>query len=352
MANQEHLDRLKKGTDAWNAWRKQFLDIKPDLNGADLRGTDLRGANLIEANLTKANLAKAILTKANLAKAILIEAEISEAILRGADLCGALLRSGSPHRWGANLWKADLSESSLAKANLSYANLRAADLAYADLSGVNLIQADFTDATLSGCRVYGSSVWNVRLQGTKQDSLIITPVEEAEITVDTLEIAQFIYLLVNNPTIRHVIDTIAKKAVLILGRFTPERKAILELLRDELRSRGYVPILFDFQKPDSKDLTETVSILAHLSRFVLVDLTDPSSTPYEVGTIAGNCITPLQPLVLETKHEFAMFADLQRRYHWVLPIYHYKDADDLRASLDTKIIIAVEQKAQELIQSQ
>ena len=45
--------------------------------------------------------------------------------------------------------------------------------------------------------------------------------------MDDLEIAQFIYLLLNNQKIRHVIDTITSKIVLILGRFTPERKAVL-----------------------------------------------------------------------------------------------------------------------------
>ena len=47
--------------------------------------------------------------------------------------------------------------------------------------------------------------------------------------------AQFIYLLLDNSKIREVIDTVAKKAVLILGRFTPERKAILDALRNVLR---------------------------------------------------------------------------------------------------------------------
>src|ERR1700693_2962645 len=58
-----------------------------------------------------------------------------------------------------------------------------------------------------------------------------------------------IELLLNNPKIRDVIDTIAKKAVLILGRFTPERKAVLDDLREALRIHGYLPILFDFEKP-------------------------------------------------------------------------------------------------------
>jgi hypothetical protein len=37
--------------------------------------------------------------------------------------------------------------------------------------------------------------------------------------------------------------------VLILGRFTEERKLVLDALREELRQRCYLPILFDFEKP-------------------------------------------------------------------------------------------------------
>jgi hypothetical protein len=65
--------------------------------------------------------------------------------------------------------------------------------------------------------------------------LIITPPYEPTVTVDNLKVAQFIYLLLDNQEIRDAIDTIAKKAILILGRFTPERKAVLEAIRTAIR---------------------------------------------------------------------------------------------------------------------
>ena len=122
------------------------------------------------------------------------------------------------------------------------------NLTGADLSGSQvLVRTDLRGATLTNCRVYGVSVWDAQLEGAEQDNLIITPGGEPSITVDNLKIAQFIYLLLNNAEIRDVIDTIARKAVLILGRFTPERKAVLDALRETLRTQGYVPILFDFR---------------------------------------------------------------------------------------------------------
>jgi hypothetical protein len=47
--------------------------------------------------------------------------------------------------------------------------------------------------------------------------------------------------MLHNEKIRDVIDTITSKAVLILGRFTQERKPVLEALREELRQRKYLP---------------------------------------------------------------------------------------------------------------
>ena len=130
-------------------------------------------------------------------------------------------------------------------------------------------------------------------------------------------------------------------------------------MREELRKYNYLPIVFDFDKPASRDLTETVITLAHLSRFIIVDLTDPRSAPHEVATIIPQCVVPiqpLQPLIVDEKEverrEYAMFQDLRRRYSWVLPTYRYQDTADVLASLKEKIIDPAELKVKELVQQQ
>ena len=60
MAKREHLKILGQGVDVWNKWRKENLEIKPDLSGADLGGADLRGSNLKETELDGALLDNAI----------------------------------------------------------------------------------------------------------------------------------------------------------------------------------------------------------------------------------------------------------------------------------------------------
>jgi hypothetical protein len=145
-----------------------------------------------------------------------------------------------------------------------------------------------------------------------------------------------------------VIDTVARKAVLILGRFTPERKAILEALRSELRTYDYAPILFDFDKPSSRDITETVRTLAHLARFVIADLTDPKSLPQELQAVVPDLAVPVVPIIQRGHEPYAMFADLRRKYHWLLAVHSYDNRDSLLADLRSAVIDPAEAKADEL----
>src|SRR5438034_118707 len=346
MANQQHLELLQQGSNMWNTWRKQHPEVKSDfrgadlngadLNGADLWGADLNGADLSGANLCGANLSRTNLSDADLTKADRSQAQHNEANISEADLSGA------------HLSRATLNDADLSGATLSRANLSEAILSRANLNGAMLIGTILIRATLTSCSIHGISVWNIQLDEAKQENLVITEKDESTITVDNLEVAQFIYLLLNNSKIRDVIDTIAKKAVLILGRFTPERKAVLDALREALRTNGYLPILFDFEKPSSRNFTETVKTLAHLSRFIIADLTDPASIPQELYAIVPTLAVPIQPLVEVSQKEYSMFDDLKRTYHWILPTYRYTDLSTLLTSLPTHLIAPAEQKADEL----
>ena len=94
--------------------------------------------------------------------------------------------------------------------------------------------------------------------------------------------------------------------MLLLGRFTEGRIAVLERLRTELRQRGFVPMVFNFDKPQLKDFTETVRLLASLSRFVIVDITNPRSTPLELQATVPECMVPFVPILEKGEEPFAM----------------------------------------------
>jgi uncharacterized protein YjbI with pentapeptide repeats len=312
-----------------------------DLREANVSGADLNGANLLKANLMWANLSKADLRKAHLLEANLIKADLHETNLREAGLAGADLRE-------ANVSGADLREAILMGANLMGANLNKANLFGARLEGAQLVDTDFTGADLTSCRIFGISAWRLKLEGAKQQSLVITHEDEPEITVDNIEVAQFIYLMLHNQKIRDVIDTITSKAVLILGRFTDERKAVLDALREELRNRNLLPILFDFSIPASRDVTETIKTLASLARFVIADVTDATEVRAELHNIAPDFTSlPIQLILLRGHAEFVSLSHLTK-FPWVLPIFEYDDLKQLLADLGEKVIRPAELKVMEL----
>jgi len=371
MANPEHLAKLKEGVTSWNEWRENDRDVIPDLSEANLRGAnlneaDLRDANLREVDLSEVGLSMADLSRANLWRADLSMAYLSQANLRGANfsganlseadlrdaklsqakLCGAYLRQAN--LWIADLRGADLSGADLSGAYLRRADLSGADLTKADLTGATLVMANCAGATLSGCRVYGISAWDVKLLGAIQSNLVITHGDQPDIQVDNLEVAQFIYLLLNNTKIREVIDTIGKKAVLILGRFTPERNAVLDAIRDALRQHGYLPILFNFEEPSTRDLQETIVTLAGLSRFILADISDPKSIPQELVVIVQQFPSvPVQPLLQSGYEPWAMY-DHIKHYGWVLPLHIYSNQPKLLEDLKEHVIVPAESKARAL----
>jgi hypothetical protein len=337
---------------AWNAWRRESPDILPDLTRANLTKANLSGAAIYEAyrsggaglgevlDLHFANLGGADLIGANLGWANLIGANLGGADLIGADLTAA-------HLGGANLGWANLIGANLALAILGGADLTGANLGGANLFGATLVRTNLAGADLTGCRIYGISAWGLKLEEAKQQNLVITSADEPTVTVDNIEVAQFIYLMLNNQKIREVIDAITSKAALILGRFTADRKAVLDALREELRKRDYLPILFDFELPAKQNITETVTLLARMARFIIADLTDPSSIPQELQAIIPTVRVPVQPLLLEGSSLYSMFRDFEQDYHWVLPVYQYKEPKQLLASL-AEVIAPAEGKAKAL----
>jgi hypothetical protein len=201
---------------------------------------------------------------------------------------------------------------------------------------------------MTGCHVYGVSAWELKSDGAKQQNLVITRSEESTVTFDNIEVAQFVYLLLHNEKIRDVIDTITSKAVLILGRFTEERKPVLEALRDELRQRKYVPILFDFEKPRSRNTDETITLLARMARFVVADISDAKSVLQELRAIVPDLPSvPVQPIILAMQEEPGMF-DFYRNFRSFLNVHRYVSQEQLIADLGEKVIRPAELKVLDL----
>ena len=331
MANQEQLEVLKQGVHIWNKWREENPNTKINLRKADLSDANLIGVDLSDADLSYANLDKTNLAYANLRRAKLFLTLMIGAGLNNADLTNA-----------------NLTHAQLSYADLSEANLTGANLTNADLMRANLVDTEIDGAIVSGSAVYGVNVWDLKGEFAEQKDLIIN-LQSPVITVDNIKVAQFIYLVLNNEEIRDVINTLTSKSVLILGRFAlPERKAILDALRNKLREYDLLPIIFDFDRPTDKDFTETIKTLAGLSYFVIADVTNPKSSPLELQATVPDYQIPFVPIIQEGEKPFAMMVDLQKKYNWVLNTVSYDSQETLMNVLKPLIIDPAMKKRQEL----
>lgn len=347
----------------------RYADLSyADLTDAKLYDTDFSFANFQRATLDGADLERSNFSEADLSFTFFHEANLRDACLRGAnfswsraarmDARGSIFRQVNLKRTGffgclldaINFAGANLDIAALMSCSLSGADFKGCTLTHTQFDDSNLFKADFShttlhkcsfalctlvganfsDADMSGSKIYGISAWDIVLnKGTKMDGLVITEEKAPTVTVDDIEVAQFIYLLLNNTKVRNVINTITSKAVLILGRFTPERKVVLDAIARELRKYNLLPIIFDFERSGSRDFTETIKTLAGLSMFVIADITNPSSAPLELQATVPDYQIPFIPIIQQGEKPFAMFQNLTGKYPWVFEPLAYSSVESL-----------------------
>jgi uncharacterized protein YjbI with pentapeptide repeats len=329
------LEIIREGVGKWNLWRDLNPGIRPRLHGSDLSGMELDGVNLSEAALTNANLKRTSLRSAALRGADFSNADLSFADLTKSDLSDANLKMA----WLKNAF---LKGVDLHRADLTLANLENASLNSADLSFTRLAQTNLKNADLANCIVYGIAAWDLDLAGARQSNLTITPPDEPAITVNNLEVAQYSYLFQNPTKVREMLDTLKSKTVLVLGRFVGERRAIFDLIRDELQEHGYLPVVFDFVGPATRNFTEAVSTLAGMSRFIIADVTGAPDVRRVMETlVTSSRSVPVQPLI-----QGSALLDIPQDQQWVLPVLRYRGAKDLARSFRKAVIAPAERRTQ------
>jgi uncharacterized protein YjbI with pentapeptide repeats len=345
--NRAHLNRLLEALDArdpslWNAWRKAHPSVRPNL-----RGVWLQQENVSSLDLTRSNLCDADLTSLHGWWCRMSEADLTRASLSYASLKNADLR-------GARLERAMLVNADLSNARLQHAKLRGAFLVGAHLNGAELQGADLRRALITG-----ASAWDVKTDAaTRQNPLLVglewfdelewavgdaeLPPHYRRLEVKDLESANLLFMIANNPKVSLIVNAATNRIVLILGRFSRARKAVLRKVKERLLQLAYVPVIFDFDVPENRDVIESVLGLAYLSHFVIADLTDPRSIPLEAYAIVPQIATPFASIIAGAEDPFSMFGAL-RKYPWVMPTVHYGSAEALVRHLERDVIFPAEQ---------
>jgi Uncharacterized low-complexity proteins len=314
-----------------------------DLTGINFSGLFLGGCIFTGADLTNADFRNSRMWQANFDNATLTNAKFSKAELRYSTFIGASLQ------------KAWFDFADLTLANFEKATITDADFSFADLSG-----ADFSGADISGSNVTGVTTWSLKVDPhTIQKDLIVEPwydplekesddthsaIVEDTFKTNNIETSQLLYLLTSkndqgqSEKMKPVIDSLTDKIVLILGRFGENRIKVLRKIRSKLIELGYVPVIFDFPKPENRDLIESVVIFAGLSNFVVADLTFPSSIPLEAMLITSAYCVPFAPIIQGGNQTFAMFDALKTKYDWVLEPLHYKNPKHLIMDFKKEVV--------------
>jgi uncharacterized protein YjbI with pentapeptide repeats len=310
------VDEIENGRDL----RAIDLSNNSRLGRAKLNETNISNANFNNSNLVEAELNNTIAIGSNFYKATLSFAKLNEAILKEAIFIGAVMFGVEMK--GADLEGADLTNVLLQDANISNSKFNnEVSLDGADLNGVEAKQTTFNNCELNGanffmanltesefnnsvltnsifngaditktkiinCNIYGISAWGIKTnENTIIKDLIIS--ENPLITVDDIEIAQFIYLILNNKQISKIITSMRTKVVLILGSFRENEKKTLDLAKEIVlkNSRGYIPMVFDFDPSTLQTLIDTIRVLELLSRFIIIDLTRSAGQLIELGLL-------------------------------------------------------------------
>jgi internalin A len=223
MANDAHLEMLRRGASIWNEWRTSTGLQKPDFEGADLSvdsvgPLDLNGINLASAllngvSLTGQRLGSADLQFAQMQGAKLRSVNLNEANLREANLRSAELQpklvpfredlSGDPSGAMSNLvseiaeeggdWHiVERGSEPASRYGLptpfivegrrmgSPSSLQRAALDGADLREANLFRSDLTNSSLSNAELKGANLQSASLKGA---SLTGANMREARLSI-------------------------------------------------------------------------------------------------------------------------------------------------------------------------
>ena len=150
MANPEHVEIVKQGTDAIGQWWKETYELKKSLSKVeqmvqedtfhfDLSGADLDGLELGNARLSRANLRNATLRGTNLTAANFLQADLSDARLDGANLFLAYLYLAT--LVGADLQGASLNSTRFEETDCTSANFGMCRCNSTQFLGVDLSRA-------------------------------------------------------------------------------------------------------------------------------------------------------------------------------------------------------------------
>lgn len=315
---------VTEGAKAFLAWREANPDSPishPNWYGSTgPGGVQVKGRNRID------------FSGADLSRLLIMNAFAEGLNLRGAVITNTVFEEGDFSR--ADFSEATFRNTRFNKTILTNAKFDGATFVNCNLNRANLVGASFRVKEITEAVVYGIAAWDLATDGNiKQSKLVIEHTYEfysdlvaagrVPLMVDDIELAQFVYFLSNHKRMLELLNTLGTRVVLLLGAFKNGLDRLYSI-RDSLIRRRYMPMIFDFARPDSLNLTETAVAMAGLAKFVVADLSGPS-VPAELAAIFASFKKP----VLAIGNPFSLFLDLRDK----TPVLAVGDVSEIEGKL-------------------
>lgn len=317
---------ILQGASVWNKWQEDrqesvFFSRPSWYDCPDSQGRQIKGRNRLNfsgLNLTNVSIHNAFAEGLNIQNAKIINCHFEEGDFSRADFSNT-----------------EFINTKFNKTILTDANFDGASFINCSLNRINITNANFCLKEIKETVVYGISAWDLKTcDEMKQSRLVIERtyglysdlIAEGRIPMmtDNIELAQFIYYLSNHKKLRDVINILNAKGILLLGQFKDGGLERLYELHDWLKGRNYTPMIFDFDRPDSMDYTETVVTMAGLSKIIIADVSG-GSVPQELHAILTNFQKPV--IVFSKTGAYSMFKDLKRKNPYAFELQYINDAD-------------------------
>jgi len=341
----EYIALLKSGTDKWDLERTSNPAFRPILRDVNFVA-EFGGPGFFDLpEFAGVDFSNSDMSMASLRNCMFFDCSFDDAHLTYTDLVDAYFVNCTFRRTCMRVSKigdAKFEECVFEDCDMSYCSaeetsFKGSTFTNTRMEHMSLVHTDFSDTKLDECFLYGISSWDLNLENSVQKNLVITPDDAPSVTVDNIELAQFLYLMINNERLRDVINTITSKVVLVLGNFSPKRKAVLNQIREHLKTQDVIPVIFDFEKPSTHNLTETVRTIASMSKYVIVDLSDPRSVPHELASVTPHLPSVrFYPIIERGEKTFGMFADYSD-YPWIRPLKEY-NVDEVETVIEQIIL--------------
>jgi len=321
------LDSLKKSDKfIWNHWKNSY-----DSNEIAFQGINF--SNIIDKTLIKYDFSGVYFNDCTFKDIQFVECNLERSEFNRCVIEGSRSRFTDSNFKKSNFNFVEFSQVGFSGSILSNCVFKNCQLKELNFYEASLIKSEFYDCLIVDCDIFGANIWSIISENTTQKDLKIPfgqktiNRDKEQITIDDIELANIVYLLAVNSNFTKFINQSKSNFVLILGRFG-ENLERLRKIKEKLRKENFSPIVFDFESPDTLDLIEMIILLSLLSKFIIVDLSEPKSVPAELQAILSTLMIPVVPILNRNSTVYGTYS-FTNRYSWVLPVLIFDNIEEV-----------------------